>query len=100
METDVDDFESQYAEELEMMKEENGECRLYLYGRFLALPPLSIPLLPYHAGAVMGPPSRRALDLRSPCLPSRKRPLLESPLPMVTSDPESTPGTTYTCTAT
>ena len=31
METDVDDFESQYAEELEMMKEENGECRLLVW---------------------------------------------------------------------
>ena len=42
-ETGMDDFESQYAEELEMMKEEDGECPCI--ARCLALPPSLIIIL-------------------------------------------------------
>ena len=48
----------------------------------------------------VAPPSRRALALASPFLPpgaGRKRPIEESPLPLVPSDSEGTPaGEPYT----
>ena len=91
MEPPDDDFESQYAEELQILNEDNGRRRK-LHCQYTAgsISP----------GPAAGPPSRRFLDLRSPCFPqseissvtisssvlSRKRPFSsESPLPIETS---------------
>ncbi|CAI8035562.1 Chromosome transmission fidelity protein 18 homolog [Geodia barretti] len=58
----MEDFEREYADELEMMTEESAHSA--------------------------GPPSRRSLDFCSPALPRRKRSLSsESPLPTVSSAP-------------
>ncbi|CAI8035559.1 hypothetical protein GBAR_LOCUS19932 [Geodia barretti] len=57
----MEDFEREYADELEMMTEESAHSA--------------------------GPPSRRSLDFCSPALPRRKRSLSsESPLPTVSSE--------------
>lgn len=67
------DFEEEYAEELEMMDKDGGKS-LECANNYYSSVTLYLDLLP-------GPPSRRSLDLRSPCLQSRKRPLSsESPL--------------------
>ena len=115
MEPPEDDFESQYAEELEMMNEDNGKVgrgkweqnefdhdfpasseRRFKNSKTSFSRRQSVYYFILRAGLVAGPPSRRFLDLRSPCMLhseisaasalSRKRPpSSESPLPLATS---------------
>ena len=78
---EMENFESEYAEELRIMTEESGEKSRETVELGFYFPPFS-------PAFSTGPPSRRSLDLCSPALaPScRKRPLSsESPLPTMSS---------------